>query len=211
VVREVKSGALSEDEAITHLERSPAWGWTALAPDRQLLLGIDVGPRTLERAPRVVHQSGQVFAPDGVPLFVPAGCRAYLTAFLTPCGGWLHLPRRQDKGPRPQPRGMPVPQFLSAQGVTSYRRRRRVGVKERVVVGAMERGPQVLSVWGRKSHPADVARVNLESRQRVAAVGRRVNPLWQGEDGGRQQLVVSHASDNCCLPHASWRQLLPCS
>jgi hypothetical protein len=46
-------------------------------------------------------------------------------------------------------------------------------------------------------------------RQRVAAVGRRVNTLCQGEDGLRQQLTVYHAYYNFCLPHSSLRQPLP--
>jgi len=50
--------------------------------------------------------------------------------------------------------------------------------------------------------------VNLDICQRVAAVGRRVNTLGQGEDGLRQQRVMSHAYDNFCLPRASVRQPL---
>jgi hypothetical protein len=52
VLREVKSGALSEDEAIKRLERSPAWVWTALDPDSKLLLVIDVGTRVSGTAKR---------------------------------------------------------------------------------------------------------------------------------------------------------------
>lgn len=115
VLREVHSGALNEDEASTRLERSPAWGWTALAPDRQWLLVIAVGTRTLEMAQRVGPQLGPVVAPDGVPLFVTDGCRESMTAFLTPFGCGIHPERGQDKGPMPQPRWMPVPQFRYAQ------------------------------------------------------------------------------------------------
>jgi hypothetical protein len=92
--------------------------------------------------------------------------------------------------------------------VQSYRRRRIVGVNDRVVFGTMERVQQVLSACGRTLNTACIERLNLDIRQRVAAVGRRVNTLCQGEDGIRQQLTVSHASDNCCLLHASWRQPL---
>jgi hypothetical protein len=60
VLRDVKTGALSEDEAIEHLERSPTWVWSAMDPDSKLLLVIDVGTRTLEMAQRVVHQVVQV-------------------------------------------------------------------------------------------------------------------------------------------------------
>jgi hypothetical protein len=50
-------------------------------------------------------------------------------------------------------------------------------------------------IWisGRRSDTStDCHRLNLDIRQRVAAVGRRVNTLCQGEDGLRQQLVVYH-------------------
>ena len=42
----------------------------------------------------------------------------------------------------------------------------------------------------------------------MAAVGRRVNTLCQGEDGLRQQLMVCHVYYNFCLPHARLRQPL---
>jgi hypothetical protein len=61
VLREVKTGALSEDEAITRLERSPAWVWTAMAPDSKLLLVIDVGTRTLAMAHCRRQVSGSVW------------------------------------------------------------------------------------------------------------------------------------------------------
>jgi hypothetical protein len=92
--------------------------------------------------------------------------------------------------------------------VKSYRRRRIVGVKHQVVFGAVERVHQVLLVCGRKLKTACVERLNLDIRQRVAAVGRRGNTLCQGEDGLRQQLAVYHVYDNFCLPHASLRQPL---
>ena len=60
VLRDVKTGALNEDEAIEHLERSPSWVWTAMDPDSKLLLVIDVGTQTLAMAQRVVHQVVQV-------------------------------------------------------------------------------------------------------------------------------------------------------
>jgi hypothetical protein len=101
-----------------------------------------------------------------------------------------------------------LPQLLYAQVVKSYRRRRIVSVTYRVVFGTMERVQQILSVGGRKMNTAFVERLNLDIRQRVAAVGRRVNTLCQGEDGLRQQLVIYHAYYNFCLPHASLRQPL---
>jgi hypothetical protein len=54
-----------------------------------------------------------------------------------------------------------------------------------------------------------VERLNLDMRQRGAAVGRRVNTLCQGEDGIVHQLAVFHAYYNFCFPHASLRQALP--
>ena len=104
---------------------------------------------------------------------------------------------------------MPLPQFRYAQVVQSYRRRRLVGVQHRVVFGTMARVQQVLVAGGRKINTASVERLNLDIRQRVAAVGRRVNTLCQGEDGVQQQLALFHAYHNFVLPHASLRLPLP--
>ena len=63
---------------------------------------------------------------------------------------------------------------------------------------------------GRRSDPPiDCNRLNLDIRQRVAAVGRRVNTLCQGEDGLQHQLAVFQSYHNFCLPHASLRMPLP--
>jgi len=43
----------------------------------------------------------------------------------------------------------------------------------------------------------------------VAAIGRRVNTLCQGEAGLRDQLALFHVYHNFVLPHASLRQPLP--
>jgi hypothetical protein len=208
-LREVKSGEISEAEALKRLERSPYWVWTAMDPESKLLLVIDGGMRTLEMAQRVVHQVGQRLAPGGVPLCLPDGLKDYGTAFLTHFGQWMQPARRRDKGPLPQPRWMPLPEVRYAQVVKAYRRRCVVGVKYRVVLGTMERVHQVLSVCGWKINTAFVERLNLSIRQHVAAVGRRVSTLCKGEDGLRQQLALYHVYDNFCLPHASLRQLVP--
>jgi IS1 family transposase len=208
VLRDLKAGAISEDEAMKRLERSSSWVWTAMDPQSKLLLVIDVGTRTLEMAQRVVHQVVQRLAPGCVPLCFTDGLKDYGTAFLAHFGQWMQPARRRDKGPMPQPRWVPLPELLYAQVVKAYRRRRIVGVNYRVVFGTMERVQQVLSACGRKINTAFIERLNLDIRQRVAAVGRRVNTLCQGEDGIRQQLTVYHAYYNFCLPHSSLRQPL---
>jgi IS1 family transposase len=209
MLRGVKDGAISAEHAIKRLERSRHWVWTAIDPESKLLLVIDAGPRTLAMAQRVVHQVVEVLAPGCVPLFLTDGLKDYGTALLTHVGEWVQPERRQAKGPRPKPRWMPLPQLLYAQVVKAYRRWRIVGVKHRAVFGTMDQVKQVLSACGRQINTAFVERLNLDIRQRVAAVGRRVNTLCQGEDGVRQQLALYHCYYNFCLPHASLRQPLP--
>jgi hypothetical protein len=67
-----------------------------------------------------------------------AECRVkeYATAILAHFGHWMQPERRQNKGPLPKPRWMPLPELLYAQVVKSYRRRRLVAVKHRVVFGS---------------------------------------------------------------------------
>jgi hypothetical protein len=47
--------------------------------------------------------------------------------------------------------------------------------------------------------------LNLDLRQHVAAIGRRVNTLCTHETGIRQQLALFHTYHNFVLPHASLR------
>ena len=48
-------------------------------------------------------------------------------------------------------------------------------------------------------------RLNLDLRQHVAAIGRRVNTLCTHEAGLRQQLALFHTYHNFVLPHAGLR------
>jgi IS1 family transposase len=209
VLRDRKTGEINDDEAIQRLERSSSWVWTAMDPTSKLLVVVDVGCRTLAMAQRVVHQVTRVLTPGCVPLFLTDGLKDYGTALLTHFGSWIHPARRQDKGPLPKPRWMPLPQLLYAQVVKSYRRRRIVGVTHRVVFGTQLAIEQVLEACGWTINTAFIERLNLDIRQRVAAIGRRVTTLCQGEAGLRDQLVLFQAYHNFVLPHASLRQPLP--
>jgi transposase-like protein len=80
VLRELKAGEISEDEAIQRLERSPYWGWMAMDPKSKLLLVVDVGTRTLAMAQRVLHQVARMLAPGCLPLFLTDGFKEYRTA-----------------------------------------------------------------------------------------------------------------------------------
>jgi len=160
-------------------------------------------------AQRVVHQVTRVLAPGCVPLFLTDGLKDYGTALLTHFGQWRQPERRQEKGPRPQPRWMPLPALLYAQVVKSYRRRRLVSVTHRVVFGTRLAIAQILAPCSWTIHTAFVERLNLDLRQRVAAIGRRVKTLCQGEEGLLDQLVLFQTYHNFVLSHASLRQPLP--
>jgi IS1 family transposase len=211
VLRDLKAGAISDDEAMKRLERSRHWVWTAMDPHSKLLVVVEVGSRTLAMAQRVVHQVTQVLAPGCVPLFLTDGFKEYRTAILAHFGYWMQPERRQAKGPLPQPRWMPLPELLYAQVVKAYRRRRLVGVTHRVMFGTQLAIEQILAACGWTINTAFVERLNLDLRQRVAAIGRRVNTLCQGEGGVQDQLMLFQVYHNFVLPHASLRQplLLP--
>jgi IS1 family transposase len=205
----IKAGEVSEGEAIQRLSRTPHWVWGAMDPVTKLLLTIDVGDRTLAMAQCVGHQVAQVLAPDCAPLFLTDGFKEYTTALLTHYGDWVQRPRRQTTGPTPKPRWMPRPELLYAQVVKTYRRRRLVRVRHRVIFGTLEAVKHMLASQGWQINTAFIERLNLTIRQHVAAVGRRVMTLCKGEGGLRQQLTLYHTYYNFCLPHASIRLPLP--
>jgi hypothetical protein len=86
VLRDLKAGTISDDEAIKRLERSPSWVWTAMDPRSKLLVVVEVGSRTLAMAQRVVPQVPQVLAPGCVPLFLTDGLKALVSRFLQASG-----------------------------------------------------------------------------------------------------------------------------
>jgi hypothetical protein len=211
VLREGKDGTLSEDEASKRLERARHWVGTAIDPESKLVLALESGPRTLAMAQGVVHRVVQKLAASWVPLGVTDGNRDSTMACRAPCGFWHQPERTRAQGPAPTPRWLPLPALLSAQVVQSYRRRRLVASQPRAVFGTWEAIEQVFAGCGWKSNTAFVERLNLDMRQRVAAVGRRVNTLGQGADGMPHQLALFHTYDHCGLPHRSLRQALPAS
>jgi hypothetical protein len=78
-----------------------------------------------------------------------------------------------------------------------------------VVFGTREAIEQILAKRGWRINTAFAERLNLDLRQHVAAIGRRVNTLCKHEAGLRQQLALFHAYHNFVLPHTSLRVLLP--
>ena len=173
-------------------------------PTSKLLVVVDVGSRTLAMAQRVVHQVTEVLAPGCVPLFLTDGLKDYATALLTHFGQWMQPERRQDKGPMPKPRWMPLPALLYAQVVKSYRRRRLVGVTHRVVFGTRLAIEQVLAACGWTINTAFVERLNLDIRQRVAAIGTPGQHAVPGRSGLAGSVgAVPGLSQLCVAPRQS--------
>ncbi|MGE3541698.1 MAG: hypothetical protein AB7N91_30275 [Candidatus Tectimicrobiota bacterium] len=86
VLRALKAGEITNNEAIRRLERSPSWVWTAMDPTSTLRVVVEVGSRTLALAQRVVHQVTHMLAPGCVPLLLTDGLKEYGTALLTHFG-----------------------------------------------------------------------------------------------------------------------------
>jgi hypothetical protein len=82
-------------------------------------------------------------------------------------------------------------------------------VTHRVVFGARETIESILAKRGWTINISLIERLNLEFRQHVVAIGRRVNTLCKHEAGLRQQLAIFHTYHNFVLPHASLRLPLP--
>jgi transposase-like protein/IS1 family transposase len=201
----VRDGNIREDEAIERLSQSPRWVWTAMEPESKLLLSTQVGDRGLAMAQAVLHQIMQLLAPDCIPLFLSDGNPNYLPAIVSHFGYWVQPPRRQNRGPWPKPRWMPLPGLLYAQVVKRTRRRRIVEVIHRVVIGTQAGVDAILAPCGWQINTAMVERLNLSLRQRVAAIRRRSATSCKSETGLTQPLILFQTYHNFVLPHASLR------
>ena len=134
--------------------------------------------------------------------------REYLTALVTHYGQWIHPERRQVKGPSPNRAGCLCPgcsmrRWSSATGAGAS------SVSNTALSSARQRPSSRSWPRGWKINTAFAERLNLDFRQHVAAIGRRVNTLCKHEAGLRQQLTLFHAYHNVVLPHVSLRVPLP--
>src|SRR6266516_4405108 len=121
-----------------------------------------------------------------------------MSTYLAHFGHWMQPERRQDKGPMPKPRWMPLPELLYAQVVKSYRRRRIVGVTHRVVFGTQLAIEQVLARWGWTINTAFIERKRSQGDHRganLARVGRKADRahIAVGASGGAAQRITSSA------------------
>jgi hypothetical protein len=180
-----------------------------MAPQSTGLVTLDGGARTLALAPRVGQHVAPVLAPGCAPRLLIDGFQAYTTALRTPSGPWGPPARHQATGPAPKPRWRPLPQFLEAQVIKTTWRRRLVSGKHRVVFGTLAAVEQGLAACGGQLNPAFIERLTLAMRHQVAAVGRQVSTLGQGEDGLHQQLSWDQSYDNFGWPPSSFRQPFP--
>jgi hypothetical protein len=154
-------------------------------------------------APRVLPQLVRVLAPGCVPLFVTDGCKAYTTALLSHGGHGVHPARHQAKGPRAQPRWMPLPELRYAQVVQSSRRRRLGGAH--TAWCAAPDWPSNRSwrrVAGRSTRPASSGFTSTS-----ASAGRRwdaaCTPCAEAQRAYR--IRGSQTYHNLVRPHASLR------
>jgi hypothetical protein len=85
--------------------------------------------------------------------------------------------------------------------VQSSRRQRLGAVKQRGGCGTREAVARGLAACGWQINTAFRERLQRAIRQRVAAVGRRVNTRCRGEEGRRAQRVVGQTYHNFVLPH----------
>jgi len=102
---------------------------------------------------------------------------------------------------------MPLPQMCYAQVVKAVRWRCLADVQYRIVFGTIRAVQQVLAACGWQINTALVEQLNLDLRQRVAAVGRRVTTLCLAEDGLRQPLLVPEPTNG----HGAAQQGQPCT
>jgi len=207
-VREVDVPGVQLDEAHSKLRpRQVAWIHTALAMGSWLLLWVDVGPRTQERASALIAQV--IARPQAVPLFLTDGWKAYPAALLQVLGVVYRRQRRGQVGRKPKPRLVAPTNLFYAQVVKVRNQAGQVvDVHRRVIFGGPRRfGKQLrLRQLGTTIQTAFMERWYGTLRGLVAPLRRRTRCLsWsRGRHRGRLWLLVSLY--NFVMPHKSLRQ-----
>jgi hypothetical protein len=121
VIRALKAGERSEEDASERLEGTRPWLWTAIDPVSTLLLAHEVGPRTVALAQRVGHQVVGILAPGWVGARV--GSATGLRGISRP--SWATLACRRNpsaartRDPVPNRAGCPCPRCFMRRSLSS--------------------------------------------------------------------------------------------
>ncbi len=187
-------------------QRGKRWVWAGIDPVSKLMLGHVVGDRSLVYTQLLIHIIADLLAPGCVPVFFSDGWSAYGTALLTHFGHWVEMPRQHKRGASPKPRWQPLPELQYAQVVKKREKGRVVSVTHRVIYGSLEAITTMLTnSVGQVINTAFIERLNLNLRQHVPALGRKVMSVAKDEPGLSRQLSLAQAYYNFCLPHFSLR------
>jgi IS1 family transposase len=191
--------------------RHKLWVWVGVDAVSKLWLASIIGDRSQACAQRLIHAIVLLLAPGCLPLFTSDQWSAYAAALLTHFGQWEATPRRSSRGRPPKPRWQAVPGLLYAQVVKQRIKGRVVSVTQRAVFGSLETIATTLTLSGVSQiiNTAFIERLNLTIRQHVAALGRKVGDLAKTITGLKDQLSLTRAYHNFCLPHAALRLPLP--
>ena len=105
---------------------------------------------------------------------------------------------------------MPLPDLIYAQVVKRRIRRRLVHVSHKVIYGSKESVKErIKQTIGSMTNTSFVERMNLTVRHHVPALARRTIQIARTALRLEQQLSLTGAYYNFCLPHSSLRQPLP--
>jgi hypothetical protein len=105
---------------------------------------------------------------------------------------------------------MPLPGLKYAQVVKRRIKRRLVHVSHKVVYGSKDSvRERIRQSIGNMINTSFVERMNLTLRHHVPALARRTIQIAKTILGLEQQLLLTGAYYNFCLPHSSLRQPLP--
>lgn len=198
-----------EGKTLSGSRRQRGWVWAGMASDSKLLVATVVGERSLMCAQLLIHAIAVALAPGVIPLFLSDQLAHYATALLTHFGHWVETPRRCQRGARPKPRWEPLPGLNYAQVVKRRVKGRVVEVTQRVVFGSASAIAAILNQAGHKVNTAFGERLNLTLRMHIPALGRKVLSFAKTTAGLMQQVNLTRAYYNFCLPHRALRLALP--
>ena len=145
------------------------WVWTASEARTKLLVVVQVGGRTQDKAYGVVHELKRRLKAGCVPVFSTDGLKHYYYALTAHFGRW----DEQEGGKKPV--WVLLRELLYAQVIKHQRRRRTVEVERRILVGEEGEYRKRLKAAGLSGqiNTSFVERLNLTIRQNVSKLTRR--------------------------------------
>jgi len=188
-------------ESPVDAEDGRQWIWVSYAPEFRLILGMVVGPRTLDTCLALIQITASVVL--GIPCFFSDGFSCYYQALVTFYYQIKHFPKTGKRGRPKSAIKEPHPDLVYGQIIKEKKGGKLVRITYKVKCG-MKRFQEL----GLSISTTLLERLNLTIRHALSPLTRKTLGFCKKRENLKKQVIFFQAFYNFARPHMSLRETI---